>query len=204
MRTDRSSLLASTVAPVALALLALACAGAEDPPAEDGPPPAARDTGAAADAPADTATAPLIARIYDYGLGFGESVATIRARLGQPVDADTSLQPNRHVPEATDSLFTLEYPGLTFELNRPGPVEGDLLTSVAISSPERELPGGFRVGGTTRAGLIDRLGEPGETRARGDTTVLAYELPGVAAARWVDFHVAGDTLRRVTWAPYVD
>lgn len=195
MRIEGSRRLTLARAPLAVAvLLVLSCARAGEPPAEDGPPPAR----------ADTATASLIERVYDYGLGFGESVAAIRARLGEPVDADTSLQQNRHVPEATDSLFTLAYDGLTFELNRPGPVERDLLTSVTLSSAGRELPGGFRVGSTTGASLIGRLGEPDGTRVTGDARVLSYELPGLAADRFVDFHLRGDTLRRVVWVPYVD
>lgn len=151
----------------------------------------------------DRATSP-VERIYDYGLRFGESRSEIEEALGAPLSADTSLEQNRHVRDATDSLFVLRYAGLTFELNRPGPVTGELLTSVGMTSADRELPGGVRIGTTTRNHLTSRLGTPESTRPRGDTTILSYTPPGRAAERFVEFHVAGDTLRRVRWIPYVD
>lgn len=176
-----------------LGALAAACSDGERP---DRP-----ETGDVAGA--DTA-ASLIERLYDYGLSFGESMSEIEGTLGAPASADTSLEPNRHVPDATDSLFTLRYDGLTFELNRPGPVDGDLLTSVGMTSADRELPGGVRIGTTTRDHLTSRLGMPESTRPRGDTTILSYTPPARAADRFVEFDVVGDTLRRVRWIPYVD
>lgn len=152
---------------------------------------------------ADRVTSP-VERIYDYGLSFGESLAAIERTLGPPPAADTSLEPNRHVRDATDSLFVLHYDGLTFELNRPGPVDGELLASVAMTAADRELPGGVRIGTTARDDLVGDLGVPENTRSRGDTVVLSYTPPGVAADRFVEFHLVGDTLRRVRWAPYVD
>lgn len=152
-------------------------------------------------APSSDAT---VARIYDYGLQFGESRGEIRDALGTPTRIEVRVQENRHVEGATDSLFTLAYPGLTFELNRPGPVEGELLTSVRLLDGGRELPGGLRVGHMTRGELLERLGDPARTRSRGDTTVLVYDITGPAADRSVDLLVAGDTLRAVAWAPYVD
>lgn len=144
-----------------------------------------------------------IERIYDYGLSFGEGLSEIETTLGAPASVDTSLEPNRHVRDAIDSLFVLRYDGLTFELNRPGPVDGEFLTSVAMTTADRELPGGVRIGATTRADLADDLGAPASTRSRGDTVVLSYAPTG-AADRFVEFHLAGDTLRRVRWVPYVD
>ncbi|MFW6088906.1 MAG: hypothetical protein ACODAB_04075 [Gemmatimonadota bacterium] len=145
-----------------------------------------------------------IERIYDFGLSFGGSVSEITESLGAPTSVDTSVQENRHVPEETDSLFALEYAGLGFELNRPGPVDRDLLTGVSLTSPDRELPGGLRVGVTTDVDLRRRLGEAESRRSRGDTTVLSYAVPGEAANRFVEFLVARDTLRRIRWVPYVD
>lgn len=190
----------SAVAAVACAgLVATACAEPRAPvegraPVEESVP----DDRSAPEA------APSIERIYAYGMSFGSTMEAIRRELGPPPEADTVLEPNRHVPEATDSLFTLRYPGLAFELNRPGPVENELLTSVRLTDPERRLPGGLTVGRSTRLRLSEMLGEPSAVRRSGDTTVLSYETPGVAAERFVEFHVAGDTLRRVVWLPYVD
>lgn len=187
------------------------CGGDGDPGSRGDTPrasPADRPDTAATGARsnADTATDPasLIQRIYDYGLSFGQSLEAIRESLGSPASADTTVAPNRHVRDATDSLFVLEYPGLRFELNRPGPVEGDLLTSASLSSADRALPGGFRIGATAGEDLRRALGRPASTRLRADTTVLSYQTPGMAADRSVEFFVADDTLRRVTWLPYVD
>lgn len=157
-----------------------------------------RDEVAGADGPIS-----LVERIYDYGLSFGEGRSEIEGTLGAPASVDTSLEPNRHVRDATDSLFVLRYDGLTFELNRPGPVDGELLTSVAMTAADRDLPGGVRIGATMQNDLADDLGAPA-TRSRGDTVVLSYLPPGVAADRFVEFHLVGDTLRRVRWVPYVD
>lgn len=171
-----------------------------DAPAEAGEPPAA------ADARPDTAADPdlLIRRIYDYGLGFGQTLEAIRGMMGPPTSADTTVGPNRHVRGAVDSLFVLRYPGLTFELNRPGPVEEDLLTSVSLSEPGHELPGRLRVGLTSREQLRRSLGPPDSTRFRADTSVVSYRVSGPAADRFVEFAVADDTVRRVHWVPYVD
>lgn len=152
---------------------------------------------------ADTVASP-VERLYDYGLSFGGSLSEIERTLGAPASVDTSLEPNRHVREATDSLFVLRYDGLTFELNRPGPVDRELLTSVAMTAADRELPGGVHIGSTTRDELSGEFGAPESARSRGDTTVLSYTPPGRAAERFVEFHLAGDTLRRVRWVPYVD
>lgn len=187
-----------------LSTLLAACAGGDSAPNR-----AEGERGAATDTvtePGDTSAqrTTAIERIYDFGLSFGGSVSEITGSLGAPTSVDTSVQENRHVPEESDSLFALEYSGLEFKLNRPGPVDRDLLTSVSLSSPERDLPGGLRVGATTGTALTRSLGEAESTRSRGDTMVLSYAVPGDAADRFVEFHVARDTLRRVRWIPYVD
>lgn len=181
------------IAMLIVGSIAAACADG------DRPDSAERDEVAGADSPISS-----VERIYDYGLSFGEGLAEIEGTLGPPASVDTSLEPNRHVRDATDSLFVLRYDGLAFELNRPGPVDGELLTSVAMTAADRELPGGVRIGATTRNDLADDLGAPESTRSRGDTVVLSYLPPGAAADRFVEFHLVGDTLRRVRWVPYVD
>lgn len=173
--------------------LAAACADGERRDRTEGDEVAATDTSASP-----------VERVYDHGLSFGESLAEIERTLGAPASVDTSLESNRHVRDATDSLFVLRYDGLTFALNRPGPVDGELLTSVGMTAADRELPGGVRIGTTTRVALSAGLGAPNSTRSRGDTTILTYMPPGRAADRFVEFHLAGDTLRRVRWIPYVD
>lgn len=175
-----------------LGALAAACSGDERP-----------DRTEDDDVGADTVATP-IERIYDYGVSFGGSLAEIEGALGAPLSADTSLEQNRHVRDATDSLFVLRYDGLSFELNRPGPVDRELLTSVAMTAADRGLPGGMRIGTTTRGDLTGALGAPESTRSRGDTTILSYTPPDRAADRFVEFHLAGDTLRQVRWIPYVD
>lgn len=190
-----------------LGALAAACAESDSRPEHPDRP--AGDGGSGLDTVIEDGETDLrvtspVERIYDYGLSFGESRSAIEETLGTPLSADTSLEQNRHVRDATDSLFVLRYAGLTFALNRPGPVDGDLLTSVGMTSADRELPGGVRIGSTTRDHLTRRLGTPESTRPRGDTTILSYTPPGRAAERFVEFHVVRDTLRRVRWIPYVD
>lgn len=178
---------------IILGALAQACSDGQRPDRTERPDVGGADPGASP-----------VERIYDYGLSFGESIAEIEETLGAPTSADTSVEPNRHVRNAADSLFVLRYDRLTFELNRPGPVDRELLTSVALTDADRELPGGVRIGTTTRYDLTSDLGAPESTRSRRDTTILSYTPPSRAADRSVEFHLVDDTLRRVRWVPYVD
>lgn len=191
-----------------VAVLAASCAESDSRPERSdrpaGDPATGLDTVTDNGESDDRAATSPVERIYNYGMSFGESRSEIEEALGTPLSADTTLEQNRHVRDATDSLFVFRYAGLTFTLNRPGPVDGELLTSVSMTSADRELPGGVRIGTTTRDDLTSRLGTPESTRPRGDTTVLSYRPPGRAADRFVDFHLVGDTLRRVRWIPYVD
>lgn len=196
-----------TFTAMILGALAAACAESDSRPEHPDRPTGDRGTGldtVIEDGETDGWATSPVERIYDYGLSFGERISQIEETLGAPLSADTSLERNRHVRDATDSLFVLRYAGLTFELNRPGPVDGELLTSVGMTSADRELPGGVRIGTSTREALRSGLGAPKGTRSRGDTTILSYIPPGRAAERFVEFHVVRDTLRRVRWTPYVD
>lgn len=153
--------------------------------------------------PEPTGGRELVQRVYDFGLRFGETRTAIRSSLGEPLRVDTALAENRHVPAATDTLYTLVYDGLRFELNRPGPMDRDLLVSVTLSSAARELPGDLGVG-SARNAVTGRLGPPDETRQAEEGTVLAYRAPATEVDQFVEFVVTGDAVSAVRWVPYVD
>lgn len=145
-----------------------------------------------------------VGELFQSGLRFGTTRAEIREALGAPREVDVRTAPNRHVRDATDSLITLRYDGLSFGLNRPGPVERDLLTEVDLTDAGVPLPGALRLGGTSVLEAATLLGPPDATRTAGDTTVNEYAVPGEGAEDRVELHFVGDTLRRVRWSPYVD
>lgn len=160
--------------------------------------PAPRD-GAAADGASST-----IRAVYEFGMGFGTTRDAIRGRLGVPERAEVELAENRHDAAAIDSLFTLHYPGLSFRLNRPGPVDRDLLTDVLLTDRERELPGGIRPGRTTRAELEQVLGAPDTSTTLADTSIVMHTTPNPGAEEFVQFYLVDDVVDRVRWIPYVD
>lgn len=61
--------------------------------------------------------------------------AGLRAQLGEPDSIVHQVVPNRHVPGAVDTLFTVHYPTLLVGLHRPGP-GGELLSAVTVFSNE--------------------------------------------------------------------
>jgi hypothetical protein len=142
--------------------------------------------------------------VYDFGMTFGTTRREIGDRLGRPDGIEVELAENRHDPEATDSLFVLRYPGLRFSLNRPGPVGRDLLTEVALTDRDRELPGGIRAGSTTRAELASAMGAPNATTMLADTVVLGHVTPNPGAEEFVQFYLVDGVVERIRWIPYVD
>lgn len=57
--------------------------------------------------------------------------AAFAAAFGRPDTVIAMTEPNRHVPNAVDSLFTVAYPGFVMELRTPSDAR-DMATSVAV------------------------------------------------------------------------
>ncbi len=145
-----------------------------------------------------------VSALYEAGIELGTTREGILARHGQPESVEVRTAKNLHVPGAVDSLFTLRYDGLTFHLNRPGPVERDLLTKIRLMNQQMTLPGGLRIGETRSADATKRLGAPDAVDSVGDTIRNEYAVPGLGAENRVALLFVADTLVGVRWMPYVD
>jgi hypothetical protein len=70
---------------------------------------------------------------FRYGLkGVGHTRAELADSLGAPDSVTARAVKNRHVPEQTDSIITLHYPGLDAEIYRVSADGNELLASVTV------------------------------------------------------------------------
>jgi len=83
--------------------------------------------------------------------------------FGPPDSVAASVEPNRHIQGATDSLFTVHYPGAVLEIRTP-PDARDMATHVRVTdSRYLAFPG---IGPGTPADRVEEvLGEPHERSA---------------------------------------
>ncbi|MDX1647711.1 MAG: hypothetical protein R3304_11255 [Longimicrobiales bacterium] len=199
--TPKKHALALFVATLLLAALA-ACGPAGEPGEEGTPDPG---PGAVPEAPAETAEAPDPGEAPHTWLqrGFvasGTTAEELRQRFGPPDARRASPTPNRHVPDQTDTLVTLEYEGLTVELYSVTGGE-DLLQSIVVSSPgilAYDQPVDV---GSEWATVTSVLGPPSGRR---DGTPF-YACEGCPAADApVYFEVEDGVVRRIRFSYYVD
>jgi hypothetical protein len=140
--------------------------------------------------------------LHAWGMRWGTTRAEITARLGPPTRRSAAAEKNRHT-DVMDTVYVLEYGGLRFQV-RWTASSGDLLTAVTLSNDPGNLPGGVRVGSTTRQGVALILAVEPERSAVGDSALDAYLLPSRESPEYVQFYFVRDTLRRIAWIPYVD
>lgn len=200
-------------APALLAVLTLgaaACTGGDDAgeTREDrssdaaGPP----DPLALPATPDEACTA-----VLESGLRIeGGTRAALRTELGEPDSVAREAVPNRHVPEATDTVVTMNWPAAT---------------AVARVSQSKELVDAIRVTdarhlryagvgpGTPRDSILARLGDPGRRVGGGepvpigrrDPETLSYWCPSEPGAESpVVFHFRDGRVAAVEWDFYVD
>lgn len=123
-----------------LVALSAACGQGRDAPAQAPEGSPAEGRGDAPEAPTDTTVGPSPSASPHTWLqsGFvspGATASELRERFGPPDTRTATATPNRHIPDQTDTIVTLEYArGLTVELYS---VTGgdDLLQSIMVSSP---------------------------------------------------------------------
>ena len=145
----------------------------------------------------------LLKRLYNWGSSFGESRATIRAKMGTPASVKTSTSANRYTP-TTDTVTLMTYPGLDFLLTRAGTDGREFLMDVGVTAGQVELPVDVRIGKTTHTSLVGLLGPAKSEQAFGDTVVAGFAIPGDETGEVIQFYFRADTLRKVRWVFYVD
>lgn len=110
--------------------------------------------------PGETAAERCAAWIEEALAVTGTGRDDIRAQLGEPTEVSATTEPNRHIPDATDSLFTVTYPGIVFSLRKP-PEGGDLLERAHVTDNAHLLWTDPGIGASAER-VIEVLGEPAE------------------------------------------
>lgn len=190
-----------------LVALSAACGQARDAPGQRSPAEGRGDVPQApAETTVDTTAAPNPSESPHAWLqgGFvspGTAAGELRERFWPPDTRTATPTPNRHVPDQTDTIVTLEYDrGLTIELYS---VTGgdDLLQSIVVSAPgilSYDEP--VDVGSAWEA-VTAILGPPS---GRQDGTPF-YACDGCPAAESpVYFEVVDGAVRRIRFSYYVD
>lgn len=95
--------------------------------------------------------------------------AGLAAAYGAPDSLIAAVEPNRHIPGATDSLFTVFYPGLAATIRTP-PSGRDLVTHVDVRDNRYVALGEIGIGVSADV-LLERLGPPHSQ----DELSLTYE-----------------------------
>ena len=131
--------------PLACVLVLSACAGAGD---------------GSAVPPGDTAAERCATWTAEALAVTGTTRADIRAQLGEPAEITAATEPNRHIPDAIDSLFTMTYTGIVFSLRTP-PQAGDMLERAHVTDNAHLLWSEPGIGVTAER-VIELIGEPAE------------------------------------------
>jgi hypothetical protein len=121
----------------------------------------------------------------------------LQGSFGSPIRMVGTAQPNRHVEGVTDSLFTIEYPGMTVHIHSPGG-GGDMATGVEVE--DNRYLSYPRIGiGAHEDSVIAALGPPTEHGAE----ALVYDC-GMHTNQPVRFVIHGGRVQRITVDFYVD
>lgn len=176
--------------------LLLAASGCADPPGEG-----ADDQGAGAPATDSPPSAGILPGslpcegLESAVLAAPITRADLRGALGAPDSVAASTEPNRHIPGAVDSLFTLAWPGLDLQLRVPPngkelPVRLEATTNRALAHPW--------VGVAPER--VEAILGPATRRTQES---LVYDC-GLGASQPVTFRLAGGAVTGVVVSFYVD
>lgn len=197
-RAAPTSALRQSGLAIVFALATLACAAdrPEQMPAPDSA--AATDTSSAA---AD----PILALDCDTLAATLLRTAATRSALaeayGEPDSVEVTTEPNRHIPDATDSLFVVHYPGLAVTLRTP-PSARDLVSAITVTDNRYLAYPSIGIG-TREEAVIAALGQPHESTTTDGTTTLVYAC-GEEVEQPVTFLVRDDVVVRIDASYYVD
>lgn len=164
------------LAALAALLTLLACSSGQS--AAESDPAATQTPGAAVQTPAGTMAGSDTTGLPETGAGSAATGAVpadcedlqdailrvpptraaLAAEYGAPDSVRSSTEPNRHVAGATDSLFTVHYPGFVADMRTPAGAR-DMATHVLVESSRYLAFPGIGIGATADR-LREVLGEP--------------------------------------------
>jgi hypothetical protein len=190
--------------PVAALVVAAAACGraqpsghegaAADPDVIAGGRAAADDTARLGGSASDTISC---AGLHDRILRVPPTRAALLAQFGIPDSVTGSIEPNRHVPDAVDSLFVVFYPGLVINIRAP---QGGRDMAVGVTIQDNRYLAYPDIGMETSAARVTAtLGAP--TRRRDD--VLIYDCDAVVEQP-VAFRIVDGRVARIDISYYVD
>ena len=161
------------------------------------------ERGSRVDSVLSSDSAATLAALRDVGTSFGRNRAALVASLGAPRRSTTDTTANRH-GYGIDSLFVLDFDGLSFSLRQPAQSTNELLEWAELTDSARALPGDIVIGGASLRELRAKLGKPQEQGIHGDTVRLTYLVSPDGGEDFLRFDFVGELLRRVVWTFYVD
>lgn len=204
-RWCRVALLRAAVPVLALAALT-ACGGSGQPSLDTQPggePAAGPDTAAGSRAAVDTAGAAAGAvpsGCADLHYNILKAVPTrqaFSAEFGQPDSVVSTVEPNRHVPGAIDSLFTVHYPRFVMDIRTPSGGR-DMATEVHLEDNRYLAYPGIGIGASA-ARVREVLGDPHDE----GPAFLTYQC-SEHVEQPVTFRVADGRVAAIEIAYYVD
>jgi hypothetical protein len=190
--------------PVAALLIAAAACGRAQTSGQEGveaDPDVVADGPAAGDETARSSASPAdiisCAGLHDRILRVPPTRAAFLAEYGPPDSVTASIEANRHVPDAVDSLFVVFYPGLVINIRTPQ-AGRDMATGVTIQD-NRYLAYPDIGMETPAVRVTATLGQP--TRRRDD--LLIYDCDTVVEQP-VAFRIVDGRVDRIDISYYVD
>lgn len=164
---------------------------------------------AACSEPAARPDAPPVSSAIDVASGCQQFVreglklkartrAGLEAEAGRPSKTTVRVEPNRHVPNVSDSIFQFEYDGLTVQMRKPGP-GGEMFEYVTVSK-RKWLNFPYFQPGVSADNVIKAIGEP--QRREGDN--LVYTCGGGEVEEPVVFETEDGAVQRIVFNYYVD
>lgn len=148
--------------------------------------------------PGDTAAERCV-RYVEEGLALDSLTrAGLRAALGEPASIETDTEPNRHIPDAIDSLFTLAWEGLEVRVRTP-PSGSDLVERVTVRH-DRYLRWPDPGIGATQDHVAEVLGPPQERQPG----VVRYACGSGPVSEPVGFVITDAHVVEIVFDFYVD
>jgi len=161
------------------------------------------DGGRAAEDVAQQSAETPVEAFFRFGpVAYGETRAELAQRLGTPDSITIDTVPNKHDASVTDSVFTLHYAGIAFEVYRATYDGRELLAAVTVTDDRHLRPESPLRLGLPESEVRLLLGEPDAATEDG----LSYHCSTCDAAGYdqLELQLGRSGLRRITLHYWLD